>query len=150
MTIHPNSHRRQRGTQRWVYACGPQLRSINQTIREAEQGLDFLARIKSSKMPPKRRRGASTAASKARQAPKTTAKKNSRTARQLDIAEKRKEDEATNARDRAESVAQSVGNASTDQVYSSSLFIIPESLLGSLLIDVVAGMAASIKTISTF
>jgi hypothetical protein len=49
-------------------------------------------------MPPKRRRGASTTASKAKQAPKATAtkrQKNLRTARQQDIVEKRKEDEAT-------------------------------------------------------
>ena len=85
-------------------------------------------------MPPKTRRGASLAASKA---PKTTAKKGQKkppTARQLDIVEKRKEHEATNARSRAESVARSVGNASTGRV-----FIIPESLLRSLLIDAVAG-----------
>ena len=72
-------------------------------------------------MPPKTRRGASLAASKA---PKTTAKKGQKkppTARQLDIVEKRKEHEVTNVCSRAESVARSVGNASTRQVYSSSL-----------------------------
>ena len=100
------------------------IRSINETIREAEQGLGFLSRIKSSKMPPKTRRGASLAASKA---PKTTAKKGQKKP-QLDIVEKRKEHEATNACSRAESVARSVGNASTGRV-----FIIPESLLRSLL-----------------
>ncbi|KAN0075885.1 hypothetical protein V8E54_007155 [Elaphomyces granulatus] len=80
----------------WIYACTDlQLRSINQTrtIREAKQGLDSIDSIKSSKMP-RTRSSASLAASKAtgKQA-KTTAKKgqkNSRTAHQVDIAEKRK------------------------------------------------------------
>jgi hypothetical protein len=84
-------------------------------------------------MPPKNRRAAFLAASKVagKQAPKTTAKKgqntaavtkNPSTARELDLAEKRKADEAKNARSRTESVARSVGNTGSSRPKPSIRF----------------------------